>query len=893
MIPKVNAYIKKHKVKCQPITEGITMEHLEVLEKVCNVSINVYSRNAKLISHYRSVHLKPNQVVLLYRGQLTIDDTIQTIYLDVSQLNRNKRITHCSVIYDMIKYSKHFRCHTCNYYCTTHRDLIKHQHRCQGKVIRKYKCGPYYPKENIIEELKNYGIYINDTVKESLSRVICYDYESLLMPIEEEPRPMDRYVGPKNAYSRHIPVSFSVHSQVLENPLFILSNGSTQQDVRELLDKFVQELIKLSEIIYLDLKEKCQYIFDELEARAKQEMEIGLKKSYYKTLISKLNNYIQATPVTGYNSAKYDLNLVKAELVEALKKYTTIQGVIRRQTSYTSIRCKDLQFLDVINYIAPGFSLAKYVSCYADEGHAKGHFCYEHLTSYDKLFDEQLPDITAFSSKLKGTKMSPQEYEECQKIWTSHNMKYLHEFLRFYNNNDVKIFLAAIKNHQQFYINEFEIYLFRDAITIPAIATKVCWSYKPREMESIFMPSEKVYDILQRGIIGGQCLCYGRKFEPGVPLSNRHTVTHISTISKDANALYLSQTGSYLPTGPAIVRDAPYFKPDLEYKQYQYSKESQRWLFYCEHKLGHKIIRGDKEMTIANRKVDGLLFTESTKMVFSYLGCFWHSHVTHRDEYNPMDKHKTKQITHKDNYEQTMQFIQTLKRLNYTVEVIWECEWQRKCQEPEVQQILVELPIPYKPCGGITSEEKLLKAVREGKIRGFMQADIMTPDHLKEKYRNLEPVFKRTAISQSTLKGVMLEYAKTHKLLKQPQEMIVSSYFANNYVALSELFKYYMEIGLIVSNVHHFIEYEHQPLFKNFADIVTNKRREATADPRLKIIADTYKLLGNIPYGKSISNVSKYRKVCFASRKEAEKLISRDGYLQLTQLSADLYEVES
>ena len=92
------------------------------------------------------------------------------------------------------------------------------------------------------------------------------------------------------------------------------------------------------------LKAKYQYVFDFLSASENVKSE-KLKLNFEKFL----KNHI----VLGFNSESYDLNLIKKQLIRVL--LPKLDFVIKRNNHFMCIKTETLRFLDIKNYIAPGF----------------------------------------------------------------------------------------------------------------------------------------------------------------------------------------------------------------------------------------------------------------------------------------------------------------------------------------------------------------------------------------------------------------------------------------------------------------------------------------------------------------------------------------------------------
>ena len=155
----------------------------------------------------------------------------------------------------------------------------------------------------------------------------------------------------------------------------------------------------------------------------------------YKTLIGQLLDWLHQLPVIGFNSGKYDLNVIKQLFVPYLLKPSKQDNdddkdedidedeeddddtrfVIKQQNTFMCFSTKKLKFLDIINYLAPGFSYDKYLKAYGGELQ-KGHFPYEYMDGIGKLEDRALPPQEAFYSRLKNEYISDDGYPRCQAI---------------------------------------------------------------------------------------------------------------------------------------------------------------------------------------------------------------------------------------------------------------------------------------------------------------------------------------------------------------------------------------------------------------------------------------------------------------------------------------------
>ena len=174
------------------------------------------------------------------------------------------------------------------------------------------------------------------------------------------------------------------------------------------------------------------------------------------------DKWICEVPVIGFNSAKYDCNIMKVYLCDALKKYDFVfdkdkdkQNIQALKTGncYRVITSEQLKFLDVSNFLAAGTSLDKWLKACKCEVQ-KAIFPYEWLDDYNKLYESKLLDYDLWYSSLKNKNVSVEDYNEANKLYTDNNFKnmfdfhkfclYIFDYLEYYNNCDVIPMVEAV-----------------------------------------------------------------------------------------------------------------------------------------------------------------------------------------------------------------------------------------------------------------------------------------------------------------------------------------------------------------------------------------------------------------------------------------------------------------
>ena len=81
-------------------------------------------------------------------------------------------------------------------------------------------------------------------------------------------------------------------------------------------------------------------------------------------LRDRFEDYLKKIPVVGFNSGRYDLNAVKKFLFPVLVKDEEVQSTIKRNHNFMCLLTEHLRFLDVTNFLAPGFTYDKFLKAY-------------------------------------------------------------------------------------------------------------------------------------------------------------------------------------------------------------------------------------------------------------------------------------------------------------------------------------------------------------------------------------------------------------------------------------------------------------------------------------------------------------------------------------------------
>ena len=215
----------------------------------------------------------------------------------------------------------------------------------------------------VFEKLEEIGIRVPETDR-FYDYFCCFDFEAIL---GNEDLPGN---GAKLSYdAKHTALSVAIASNIpgRKKGVCFVSEGNET----DLVERLLTYLETLADEAYLLLQQKYSYVFDALESSQ------HFRKN---NILQEFEAYCKELVVLGFNSGSYDLNLVKPILIAHL--LDKIVFVIKPANNYLCIKTQKLRFLDIKNYLAPGFSYKNFLIAYGSSA-KKIFFSYEFVTDAD------------------------------------------------------------------------------------------------------------------------------------------------------------------------------------------------------------------------------------------------------------------------------------------------------------------------------------------------------------------------------------------------------------------------------------------------------------------------------------------------------------------------------
>ena len=848
---------------------GVTIDDLSKIEATFSVNVVVYKLDE--ITDGTTV------------GELVRRSLCQ--FTDTMTLNLYE--THFSYIRDINMYCHSYRCSRCGESLWKYPSLLKrHELTCEGGIRRVYKGGVYHPPPSVFERLDDEGIVVEKMLRYYPYRA-TFDFESYFSD-ERLPANSDKLQWS----ARHIPLSVSVASNVPghEAPCCFITDGDSDKLVADMM----RHLHTISDAAYESLSASYADVLDQLKARKEswddaeseanteeEENEKESKTNPFNTLAGQLLGWLRQLPVVGFNSGKYDLNVVKKFFIPYLMKPSEddeideTRFVIKRQNTFMCFSTNKLKFLDMVNFLAPGYSYDKYLTAYGCM-QQKGHFPYEYMDNLRKLDDCTLPPQAAFYSQLKNEGISDENYARCQAVWRDNGMETLRDYLIFYNNLDVTPFLEAISKQFTFY-RDRGIDMFKDGISVPGLSLLYLFNnLPPKTFFTVFnQTNSDLHKLVKDNIVGGPAIIFHRYHEKDVTKIRGGGETCRSIVGYDANALYLWALMQDMPTGwYTRRREENKFRPQ---QAQPYGQMAIQWPTRESDRTGCTIRHqgNGREKRIGKLPVDG--WCAETRTAYQFHGCFWHGCPkchTDPEETNPKNN-KTMATLMADTKKHT-----TYLRRQVKVVEMWECDWKRERDPPPRQKWKM-------------TQQQIITAVVDGTLFGMVECDVRVPEHLQDHFAEMQPIFKNTTVTRDDIGPFMRQYAEEHDIMSTPRRMLVGSFHGIKLLLATPLLRWYLAHGLVVDRVYQIVDYEPNPCFQRFGESVSAARRAGDADPEKAIIADTMKLLGNSAYGKTVTNIDKHRDVRYSTEVGTSSHINNKRFRQLDVVTEDAYEITS
>ena len=401
-----------------------------------------------------------------------------------------------------------------------------------------------------------------------------------------------------------------------------------------------------------------EYFNDTAEEKGFSTQFLQKQKNHLIDLQEHFEHYCNTLPVFGFNSAKYDISLIKSYLLQIPVNERQIEkAVIKKVNQFVSFEFGDVQLLDIMNFLGRATSLVSFLKTYKTE-ETNGFFPYEWFDNPEKLNYKELPPYDSFFSKLHSinplekdyndfenlttsglsseqavcklrlNKIPPtgdENYAYLRSIWVSEGMKPFKDFLMWYNNKDVVPTLEAMQKMIELY-HQKEIDMLRLACTLPNLAN----IFLHKSTDSKFYPlTESDKDMLEKireDMVGGPSIVFTRKAVANETFIRKSTNLCKSFVGIDARQLYPYSMCQPMPIGLYTIWN--YDSESQKFMAWQNKTRSFENMALCYFQQTRPECRIESNVTTGRQEkihcfsVDGICNHCNT--VFEAMVCYFH-----------------------------------------------------------------------------------------------------------------------------------------------------------------------------------------------------------------------------------------------------------------------------
>ena len=442
-------------------------------------------------------------------------------------------------------------------------NLERHLVACSYRVKHIYPKNIYELRETLFEKLDAFHIPSRNEQR-LIKSVAIFDFESICVKEDSY-----KQTGTTTWIGKHVPISVSISSNLIPEPIFIC-NASPHHRISSFITALEglasqsKAQMKLNFIeVETAIKIKLCAVLEQLNQRRNQaerlsnfvdycilgEEEKDLSTQYLQMqknqsidLQEHFERYCNVLPVFGFNSAKYDKNLIKSYLLPVLVNERGFEpAVIKKANQFVSFKFGEIQLLDIMNFLGGATSFDSFLKAYKTK-ETKGFVPYDWFSCPEKMNDKELPPYDYFFSilrtnnplekhyndfqnlvnsalkteqarpKLPMDRITPtgaENYSYLQSVCENNNMQHFSDFLKWYNIKDVVPTLDAMQKMIEFYHKGID--MLKLGCTLTNLANFCLHKSTDSKLYPFTESDKDLLDKKREDMVGGPSIVFTRK----------------------------------------------------------------------------------------------------------------------------------------------------------------------------------------------------------------------------------------------------------------------------------------------------------------------------------------------------------------------------------------------
>lgn len=349
-----------------------------------------------------------------------------------------------------------------------------------------------------------------------------------------------------------------------------------------------------------------------------------------------------------------------------------------------------------------------------------------------------------------------------------------------------------------------------------------------------------------------------------------------------------------MPTGNIRVRRQENgFQLDKSPK-WQGAKEWLDWMSFSTGKHYETAYNG-KEHSVLTYRLDGYWEQNNQKIALEFQGCWYHGCQC---QLNSAKTDKVRDLL-KSRREKTADRTSVLRSLGFEVIEIYACQWNAmKRNDTKVKAYMQSKQSSLFHHKLSTSD--IVKLVNSNAIFGAIECDIAVPERWERSditpwqyFSEFCPLFRTCNVDMADIGEHMQTFMSDNNMHTRPRTTLIAGMKAEKILLATPLVKFYIEHGLIVSNIYTVIEFEPRQCFQKFVECTANDRRDADKGLIPTIQGDTSKLIANSSYGSMLLDTTKHRNMRYAfNSNSVSQQVNQPTFRHYEKLDIDFFEIE-
>ena len=279
-------------------------------------------------------------------------------------------------------------------------------------------------------------------------------------------------------------------------------------------------------------------------------------------------------PVIFHDLRGYDSHFIMQQIEEIAKKHgymnkkgekqdLNINAISNNMEKYMAFMLGNhLTFIDSFQFMSSGLdklvsNLPKEALKYTSEEFTgmklslmsqKGVYPYDHMDSFEKFYQTELPTKEQFYSILNDQHITNDEYNHAKKVWKVFNIKTMGEYHDLYLKSDVLLLADVFESFRKTYLQHYKLdpcHYF----TSPGLSWDAMLKMTNIKLE--LMTDVDMFQFIEKGMRGGVSYIanrYGKANNKYMKEYNEKAPSKY-IMYLDANNLYGWAMSQYLPTG--------------------------------------------------------------------------------------------------------------------------------------------------------------------------------------------------------------------------------------------------------------------------------------------------------------------------------------------------------